>query len=75
MLKLRHVLRYFTEGNSEKNKQRGSKSIKIIIFKQPNSSLHSLKKQQLRVVSLQRYRGVNMCVFSTLIEHRLPKRL
>jgi hypothetical protein len=27
-------------------------------------SLPSLKKQQLRVVSLQRYRGVNMCVFS-----------
>jgi len=48
MLKLRHVLRYFTEGNSEKNKQRGSNSIKIIIFKQPNSSLHSLKKQSLR---------------------------
>jgi hypothetical protein len=48
MLKLRQVLRYFKEETRKTNNHREEKRIKSLILKYPNSSLHSLKKQQLR---------------------------
>ena len=65
MLKLRQVLRYFTEGTSKKQISKESeKELKPLFLICPNCSLPSFKKQQLRVVSLQRYRGGSICAFS-----------
>ena len=48
------------------NNQKGGKRIKTLTFNLSKQLFTLFEKQQLRVVSLQRYRVVNMCVFSNL---------